>query len=496
MSRRRSYILLFSAVFVTVVVSCQHATENVMRFGLSAAPVTLDPRYATDATSARINRLLYQRLVDFDEHALPIPAIADWQQVSALHYRFQLNDAVRPFHNGAPVTTADVKATYDYVLDPKNASPQRAALTLIDKIETPTAATIDFYLTHPDPMFPGYLVLGILPAALIAANHPFNQYPIGSGPYSFIAWPEEGRLQLQRRRDAQMLEFIRVADTTVRVLKLVRHEIDMLQNDLSPELIRYLGRQQGIVVQKGKGTNFTYLGINLQDAQLAKPPIREAIAYAIDRSAIIRYVFDGAARPASALLPPDHWAGVKELKGYDYDPARARRLLDDLGFNAQNPLRLTYKTSSDPFRIRVATILQSQLAAVGIQVDLRTYDWGTFYADIKAGNFQLYSLSWVGIHTPDIFRYVFHSTSLPPEGANRGRYQDEQVDHLLDEAQTALSLAQQAQAFQAVQRRVLETLPYIPLWYEDHIFIANQNITGYRVNVEGNYDGLVTAVKR
>ena len=118
-------------------------------------------------------------------------------------------------------------------------------------------------------------------------------------------------------------------------------------------------------------------------------------------------------------------------------PKRPVHLLAQAGFTSDRPVRLTYTTSSDPFRIRLATILQHQLAEVGIECDLRSYDWGTFYGDIKAGRFQLYSLSWVGIKTPDIFSYVFHSRSIPPHGANRGRFIDDTANRLIDEAEAA-----------------------------------------------------------
>jgi len=126
---------------------------------------------------------------------------------------------------------------------------------------------------------------------------------------------------------------------------------------------------------------------------------------------------------------------------------------------------------------------------------LRSYDWGTFYADIKAGNFQMYSLSWVGIHTPDIFRYVFDSHSTPPQGANRGRFSNPQVDALIERAQMAPTLVQQAPLYRRLQRRLFDALPYVPLWYEDHVFIARSDVSGYRVNLDGNYDGLIMTVK-
>ncbi len=102
------------ALFVMAVLgisSCSSPLEEGLRFGLSSAPINLDPRYATDAASSRINRLIYQQLVDFDESYKPVPALANWQQLSARHYRFQLQSSAR-FHNGEALTAYDVKATY------------------------------------------------------------------------------------------------------------------------------------------------------------------------------------------------------------------------------------------------------------------------------------------------------------------------------------------------------------------------------------------------
>jgi peptide/nickel transport system substrate-binding protein len=203
-----------------------------------------------------------------------------------------------------------------------------------------------------------------------------------------------------------------------------------------------------------------------------------------------------AARPASALLPPDHWAGDPDLGNYQYDVAQARALLAARGYDAQHPLHIVYKTSSDPFRIRLATVIQQQLAQAGIDVELQTFDWGTFYGDVKAGRFQMFSLSWVGVKTPDIFRYAFHSESLPPAGANRGRYRDTVVDQLIDTADRAGDEAQQARGYRAVQQRLFETLPYVPLWYEDHVFVARRDVEGYSMTLDGNFDGLMTVTRR
>ncbi len=471
--------------------ACGQPPDGVLRMGLNSAPTNLDPRFATDATSERINRLLYRRLVDFDEAGMPVPSLASWQRMSPLHYRFTLGDEGRRFQDGRELRPQDVKVTYDYILDKDNGSPHRAALELVRRIEVVGPEQIDFFLHRVDPLFPAYLAIGILPADLITSGHPFSHQPVGSGPFRFDGWPEEGRLRLLRNRDNQLFEFLQVKDPSVRILKLLRGEIDMIQNDLPPELLTFVSQQEGIRLERRRGSNFSYLGFNLQDPDTGKLKVRQAVAHAIDREAIIRYMLKRGAIPAQALLPSTHWAGVKGLSPIPHDPSRARALLAEAGYSESRPLRLTYKTSSDPFRVRLATVIQNQLAQVGIQVDLRSYDWGTFFGDIKAGVFQMYSLAWVGIKTPDIFRYIFHSDSIPPGGANRGRYRSPKVDRLIEAAEEEQDLVQKAPLYRKLQRLLLEELPYVPLWYEDHIFIYRDHIQGYHLASDGNYDGLI-----
>ena len=485
-------LLLAAAVGLS---GCSQPDDNALRFGLSSAPINLDPRFATDATSTRINRLLYQRLVDFDQNLRPRPSLAEWHQLDPLHFRFHLLISSATFSDGTVLNARDIKATYDSVLDPATGSPHRAGLNMIDAIKVIDEQTVDFLLNKHDPLFPGRLVIGIMPAKLLASKHAFSRSPVGSGPFEFVSWPEDGKLVLKRLDDGRHLEFITVKNPTVRVLKLLRGEIDMLQNDLPPELVNYLAGQDNILLQKGPGTRFTYLGFNLQDAETGKLKLRQAIAYAIDRQAIIKYLMGDAATPASALLPPDHWAGNPKLKLVPYDPDKARLLLKEAGYTAGKRPHLVYKTSSDPFRIRLATVIQQQLADVGIDVELRSYDWGTFYGDIKAGRFQMFSLSWVGIKTPDIFRYVFHSESVPPNGANRGRYFDKVADALIEKAEKELVLADQADVYAELQARLLAQLPYVPLWYEDNLFAARKEIKGYTLARDGNYDGLIHVTK-
>lgn len=473
-----------------LLAGCNDAPIADLHFALSSAPLTLNPQLSADAAAERIVRLIYRHLVDFDAHFRPRADLATWEIITPTRYRFTLGNDGRIFHDGSRLTARDVKATYDALRDPATASPYRNTLLNLRDIAVINPDQIDFILSRPDPWFPGRLTHGIVPARRIASGEDLSAQPIGSGAFSFLGRPDDGRLQLRRVADGLTIEFLEVKDPTVRVLKLLRGEADILQGDLAPELIRYLEHRPGVQLSRAQGNTFAYLGFNLRDPVTADLRIRRAIAAALDREQCRRYLLGGNARLASGMLPPEHWAGLPSQMALTHDPERARELLATAGYGPQRPLTLTYKTSNDPLRVRIATLLQRQLAQVGINLELRNYDWGTFYGDVRAGRFQMVSLSWVGIKTPEIFRYAFHSTSLPPDGANRGYYLSPRANTLIEAAENANSLTQAGTRYRELQELLLEDLPYIPLWYEDQIAIMRDAISGYNVATDGNYDAL------
>jgi peptide/nickel transport system substrate-binding protein len=462
-----------------VLCACQSGNEpRALVFAVAQAPVNLDPRYATDAASERINHLLFQRLVEFDAASHEVHGLASWQMLDALHYRFELQQPAATFHNGKPLTAADVKATYESLLELKN-SPHTAEFKHIKRISTPDTHTIEFELSRADAHFPARLIIGILPADLIAAGHDFGHAPIGSGPFKLDCWSSD--LQLVRRSDGLKVRFNEVKDPNVRVLKLKRGEADLIQGDLPPELVKYLQKQPDITVQTVVGANYSYLGLNVQAEFLRDARVRRAIAHAIDTRAIIDKVMVSHSRQANAILPPEHYAGNPGLQPYSYQPELARQLLQSAGIKL--PLTLVYKTSTDPQRVRLATILQAQMQAAGIDLQIKSLDWGTFFADVQKGNFQLSGLTWVGIKTPEIYSKVFGSGSKPPQGFNRGGYRDPVLDTLL-----------QKEDWLAATRRIHEQLPYIPLWYEGQFAAYRSSIASYQPMPDGNWDGLTAVV--
>ncbi len=464
------------------LMACQQQDANIarqdIRFGIAQAPINLDPRYATDAASARVNRLIYRALVRFDGHYQVQPDLASWQIIGPTQYRFTLGKAGRVFHDGTQLDASDVQATYQSLLDLKD-SPLSAEFSNIKQIKLLDKNTLDFYLERADLHFPSKLIIGILPADKIKQGHDFNHHPIGSGPLKFLSW--QNTLKLARVSDGQKISFLEVKDPTVRILKLKRGEIDLLQGDLPPELVGYLKRQADLSVIESNGANFSYIGFNLQDPVLSKPLVRRAIAHSIDRQVIIQQALVGGSREAGAILPPEHWAGNAHLTSYDYNPVLAKELLLQAGISL--PLKLVYKTSTDAQRLRLATIMQAQMHEAGIDLEIKSLDWGTFFEDVKQGQFQLFGLTWVGINTPDIYAKAFSSYNLPPKGFNRGRFSDVHLDSLLDK-----------QDWQAVTTYIHEKLPYVPLWYEGQFVAVRHGISQYQPKLDGNWDDLATIV--
>ncbi|MCB1775433.1 MAG: ABC transporter substrate-binding protein [Gammaproteobacteria bacterium] len=473
--------------------ACSRPPADIVVFAVATASTVLDPRLAGDAASERVNALLYDRLVVLDVQGRPHAAMASWEQLAPTRYRVILDPSRAAFWDGRRQPRAeDVAATYRTLLDRSLGSPHAGALAVIEDIEVIDDITLDFTLSRADPGFPARLTIGIAPTEHLSGGG-LARAPLGSGPFRFDSWRDDGGLVLQRRRDGQRFALVPVPDPTMRVLKLLRGEAQLLQNDLPTELYDFLEKEPDIDIVQRPGTTFAYVGFNLADPVTGQDAVRRAIAHAIDRGAIIRHLFGTRARSAESVLPPMHWAGA-DLESLPYDPDRARALLRSAGFGPDNPLTISYKTSTDPFRLRIAHVFQDQLADVGIRLQIASYDWGTFFGDIKAGRFQMYSLAWVGINSPDILRYAFHSTSLPPAGANRGRLVDPELDRLIEQGGLA-DADEAASLYRAAQARIHDSLVYVPLWYE-HNVSASRGLVGYHPGHDGNYLALTQTERR
>jgi peptide/nickel transport system substrate-binding protein len=471
--------------------------------GLEDGPITLDPRFATDATGSQIGELLFDGLTRLDDQSRRVPQLArSWETPDTETCIFHLQEGFR-FANGQAVTAADVKATYEAILDPHAHSPKQKALEPIDRIEVLDPFTVRFRLRYPFAPFLNETGLGILPAQQIASSpvHPLTQ-PTGSGPFELVEFSPDESLTLVRNPRYPLgpprlagIVFKVVPDPVSRLLELNRGTLDLVQNGIDPDALDWL-RQHHITVATRPGTTFQYIGMNLRDPRLADVRVRQAIAHAIDRNAVVRTILKGLATPATGLLPPTHWAYSPQVPTYGYDPKRAKELLDTAGYrdpDGDGPglrFRLSYKTTTVELRRRIAEVFQDQLAQVGIGLDIRTYEWATFYNDIRQGNFQLYSLAWVGIEEPDIYYLTSHSSQIPPQGNNRGYFHEETIDLLTETARRTLDQEERARLYGEIQSRLAQLLPIIPLWWATNVAAINRRLHGYEVRPNASYDSL------
>ncbi|MCE9624617.1 MAG: ABC transporter substrate-binding protein, partial [Deltaproteobacteria bacterium] len=262
-------------------------------------------------------------------------------------------------------------------------------------------------------------------------------------------------------------------DDTTRVLQLLRGEVDLVQNAIPLVMAQWLRQKTKLEMASDTGINYAYLAFNFRDPQLQDKRVREAIALAINRDLLIQYRLKGFARKATGILAPSNWCYESEVRDYGYDPERAKTLLDEAGLkdpDGSGPkprLTLTLKTSNKRDRVAMARAISEQLKQVGIQLEVRPYEWGTFFRDIKTGNFQMYSSTWVGVTEPDIFYYAFSSDQYPPKGANRGYYSNPELDRLLEEGRASTVTSTRKEIYSQVQKILSKDLPYVSLWYED-----------------------------
>ncbi|MEO6119259.1 MAG: ABC transporter substrate-binding protein, partial [Terriglobales bacterium] len=331
----------------------------------------------------------------------------------------------------------------------------------------------------------------------------FNRAIVGSGPFNFVRSVQDSEVIIERNDDywgdkphIAKVRFAVVPDVTTRALELRKGSADLAINALSADMVMALRKEPQLVIQTRPGTVYNYLAFNLRDPILKDVRVRQALAYAIDREKLIHYLWRDLAKPAPSILPPLHWAFATDVRTYEHDPAKANQILDAAGYAKKDGVRfrLTMKTSTEETTRLLAAVLQQELRDVGIALDIRSFEFATFYTDVVKGAFQLYSLRWIGGNEdPDIFEHVFHSTSFPPKRANRSFYVNAKVDALIDRGRGEMDQEKRKEIYREVQKIVAEDLPYINLYYLDNVVIHSRRVRNVVLTPSGNYDFLRTA---
>ncbi len=500
------------AVLATLGCTARRRTpDDTLVVLIESAMVTGDPRYAITGYDRKLAHVIAPGLTIVDSPTLePRMGLATKvTRVDDLTWDVEVR-ADAKFSDGLPVRADDVAATYQDLIAPDSDSMFHKQFDdRFTKVVVTSPHVVRFHLKSPLATFQTDIDFGI-----VSYHHgkPERGSGIGAGAYmvreitSTEVLLDVNPHYYGPKPSIPHVEIKIVRDNAARLLMLVGGSADLVQNATRLDLVDEVLDRPRVRIESGPSVFLTYLLMNNTDPVLRDKRVRQAIALAIDRPQIISAKFGGRAQLATGLLPQTHWAYAKGMKSWDHDLRRANQLLDEAGFkdpDGEGPrprFSLTYKTSSDAFRIAVARVIAAQLARVGIEIDVRPFEFATFFADIKKGSYQLGSMQTAEITEPDFYFTYFHSSWIPneknPDGYNRWRYINPVVDKLTEAGRRELDRTKRIAIYDQIQRIVAEDVPIIPLFHEDNVVLLNRDVEGFTITPNARLIGIATASKK
>jgi peptide/nickel transport system substrate-binding protein len=520
-SQGKLILLVFLVVLLIIPLGCRQRSNSFV-IALGDNIRTIDPigSPSVDAASERVRTLIFNSLVKKNEKFDYVGELASDVKRSddGMTYTFTLHDGVT-FHDGRAMSSADVKYTLDLVFTSNFAKSASFYDTdrhsYIKSVEAPDAHTVVVTLTKP---WIG-LLSNLVPVAIIPKDSYESQktHPLGTGPFKFVSYDNAQQVVDLNRfpqywEGAPKLETVRVrviSDMNALQAELQAGRVDIapMPTSLSPDAVKRLEQDPNLQVKTFPGSNVALLTINTSAPPLDNVKVRQAIAYAIDRDAMIKSLLQGLAKIAHSIIPEESWAYTPG-QTYSYDPARAKKLLDEAGFadpDGDGPRMrfdkpLIYKLSGSSISGRqYAGVIQNYLKEVGIPVEIQTPEQNTFFDELKRGNFQIAYSQWVGGNQDPIFyKDLFATSEIPTEtrpSRNRSRYSNKELDALLDEAVNTFDRQKGVELYKKIQDIVSRDEPVYPLWYQSNVVIAKKTVQNIQVNASGDW-GFVRNLSR
>jgi peptide/nickel transport system substrate-binding protein len=502
--------VLISIWFFAVIASTVGCTKksaddrSTLYVGLSSAPATLDPRNAMDAGGMRIANLLFSSIVRLGPDLEIIgEAASDWTYRN-LVYTFTLRPGLK-FDDGSATGIPVTKEDFEFSIDAFRKSGRFA--TSLDAIESyqveygPGGGKLTLKLKeYSATLLTDLTPVKLMPAKIVKEKgDAFREMPIGTGPFSFVsADTNEIRLRANLANPyappkIQNVVFKIVRDDNTRFLKLMKGELDLVQQELPPTKISEIEKKSGFQVFKYPGLSMTYLLVNLKDPVFQKKEARQALSSAINREDIIRFKLEGLAQPATSILSPINPYHDVTLSRPTFDLEKAKKLIESNGLKGKEVI---LKTSNATQAVENGKVLANQLEAAGLKVKLQSFEWATFYKDMDQGNFQLATMKWVGTTDPDIYRTAFESSQVPPLGRNRGSYSNPALDKLLEAGRKIEDVRKRIEHYKKVQRIIYDDLPMIPLWYDFEVAVASSHVQDYVPSKNADYTSLTKVQKK
>ncbi|WP_349368032.1 ABC transporter substrate-binding protein [Salinarimonas sp.] len=495
MLTRRTGLLATAAIAATLALApatppaLAQTPPGVLAVGQIAEPKSLDPAAVTAVNDFRILVNMYDGLVRFQDGSLEVePSLAESWEISedGTVYTFALREGVT-FHDGTPLDAEAVKFHFERMLDEEHPYhdtgpfPLSFFFSAIDTVEAVDERTVRFTLNEPYAPFLSNLAyptgLIVSPTAVAEHGADFGRNPVGTGAFRFESWDANTAVVLTRNEEywdgAPPLEaviFRPITDANTRVAEMLSGGIDVMV-EVPPDALGQFAEGEDFQVYEQAGPHLWFLILNTKEPPFDDKRVRQAVNYAIDKQALVENVLQGTAEVAAGPIPPAFaWAYNEELEPYPHDPERARELLAEAGVeDATLTFYVTEGGSGMLDPVPMGTAIQADLEEVGLDVEIETYEWNTFLAQVNPGlegKADMAQMAWM-TNDPDTLPYLaLRTEAMPDEGGfNSGYYSNPEVDALLEQARTATDQEERARLYREMQTIVQEDAPWV--------FVAN-----------------------
>ena len=506
MSRLAAIVATLLAVVLLGADVWAQAPRDVVVVGMEAEPPGLDPGQALGLHTLRVTAEIFETLVATpDDSTDVIPGLAEsWTTSSdGLTWTFKLRKGVR-FHDGTPLDAAAVKFTFDRVIDPAHPHAKSGKwsfvtgyLSSVKSVETLDPQTVQLHLKYPTSSLLALLALPncaiVSPTAFTKAPADFDTKPVGSGRYKFESWERGSRLVLRRNDDywgdkgkPQTLVYRGIAEANARVTELLTGGVDLIL-PIPPDFVARLEKTAGITVHKKTGLTVWYVGFNVEKKPFTDRRVRQAFNHAVNKDAIVRDILKGTGIAAVGPLLPGTWAFEPNVRKYAYDPAAARKLLAEAGY--PNGLEVDFwmpeSGSGMQAPVEMSTVIQANLAAIGVKASLKTFEWGSYLGKIRAEAPAMFALSWfLKSEDPDLSMYpLFFSKNQPLP--NRSNYNNPEVDQLLVQARQVADRGKRAELYRKAQRLIVEDAPWVFVDHEVQVVATRAAVKGFKLHPSG-----------
>ena len=499
--------------------------EATFSYCSEGSPSAFNPQVTTDGSSHNATAYtIYNRLVEFQKGTTNIiPALAESWDISENRkvYTFNLRKGVK-FH-----TTDYFTPTRDFNADDVIFSVNRQRLkehpyhkvgggryeyfegmemgTLIQKLEKLDAHKIRITLARPESPFLANLAMSFMSIVSkeYADNlqkagkaHEIDNMPVGTGPFAFRRYVKDTLIRYKKNPHywdtpvkIDNLVFAITTDANVRYQKLKAGECHFVI-DPSPADLKAIRADSNLKIIEGPGLNVGYLAMNTQKKPFDNPLVRKAINHALNKKSYIDAVYLGNAIPAVNPIPPTLWSYDKSIKGYDYDPAKAKELLAQAGLKDGFETELWTLPVTRPYNPngkKMGEMMQADLAKVGIQVKLVTYDWPTYLNKSRVGEHQLIQMGWTGDNgDPDNFLAVLLGCASIEAGSNLARWCDPEFNQVISRAKQISDQAQRVELYQKAQKIFQEKVPWVPLAHSVAFRAMSKRVQGYKIDPLGS----------